>query len=131
MPAYFLAMEDVRLKRLLFAGEDLHGTDRFATDVGGRLCQQVGPDLRCCLPCPMTDWVYPHSFNVISAAANWMATISALCCILLLASWAFLPVEKTSRHYLSVCLTVGVLLMNVSVERPQNTHQLLDVFLSS
>lgn len=37
-----------------------------------------------------------------------------ICCIFLLASWAFLPLEKTRRHYLSVSLTCAVVLMNVS-----------------
>lgn len=62
----------------------------------------------------MADWVYPDSFDTMTVAANWVAAASAMCCVLLLASWAALPVDKTNRHYLSVCFTFGVLLMNVS-----------------
>lgn len=62
----------------------------------------------------MTEWVYPDYFTTLTAVANWVATASGICCLLLLLSWAVLPVEKTGRHYLSVCLTIGVLLMTVS-----------------
>jgi CHASE2 domain-containing sensor protein len=62
----------------------------------------------------MTDWVYPDYFDTLTVLANWVATVSAIFCAFLLLSWTFLPVEKTSRHYLSVCLTAAVGLMNVS-----------------
>ncbi|PHH90297.1 hypothetical protein CDD83_4065 [Cordyceps sp. RAO-2017] len=81
--------------------------------VDGRLCQRITGDLKCCLPCPMTDWVYPDSFGAVTATANWVATMSGICCVVLVASWAALPIDKTHRHYLSVCLTLAVLLMNL------------------
>lgn len=62
----------------------------------------------------MTDWVYPESFNVLGRVSEIVAVVSTAACIFLLLSWAFLPVEKTHRHYLSICLTLGVVLMNVS-----------------
>jgi hypothetical protein len=62
----------------------------------------------------MTDWVYPDSFNSVGLAAEWVAVFSTICCVFLLVSWAALPVEKTHRHYLSICLTLAVLMMNVS-----------------
>lgn len=83
--------------------------------VEGRLCQFITEELTCCLPCPMADWVYPQSFQTLSLIADWVAVASTICCAFLLLSWAALPVEKTNRHYLSVCLTFGVLLMNVSL----------------
>lgn len=63
----------------------------------------------------MTEWVYPDSFDTLSAVANWVSLISVICCFFLLLSWAVLPVEKTNRHYLSMCLTIAVLLMNVGI----------------
>lgn len=66
----------------------------------------------------MADWVYPDSFNTITLVADWTATVSAICCLFLLVSWAALPVDKTNRHYLSVCFTFGVMLMNVSRLQP-------------
>ncbi|RCI14968.1 hypothetical protein L249_6843 [Ophiocordyceps polyrhachis-furcata BCC 54312] len=81
--------------------------------VEGRLCQSITADLKCCLPCPLADWVYPDSFKTITAAANWVAAVSGISCLVLLVSWAALPIDKTNRHYLSVCLTLGVLMMNL------------------
>ncbi|POR31236.1 Uncharacterized protein TPAR_08556 [Tolypocladium paradoxum] len=93
----------------------------FSIDGGfveGRLCQRVTDDLKCCLPCPMADWVYPDSFNTMTAVANWVAAISAVCCVFLLASFAALPVDKTNRHYLSICFVFGVFLMNLGFVIP-------------
>lgn len=70
--------------------------------------------IACCLPCPITDWVYPDYFDTLTQVANGVATASEVCCLFLLLSWLCLPVEKTNRHYLSVCLTIGVFIMNVS-----------------
>ncbi|KAG6006458.1 hypothetical protein E4U43_000438, partial [Claviceps pusilla] len=66
----------------------------------------------------MDTWIYPDSFNILATTANWVAAGSAICCVYLLASWAALPVDKTNRHYLSVCLTFGVLLMNLGFVVP-------------
>lgn len=82
--------------------------------VEGRLCQKITDTLSCCMPCPMTDWAYPDSFQTLSLAAGWVAVFSTVCCVFLLLSWMFLPVEKTNRHYMSICLTIGVTFMNVS-----------------
>lgn len=62
----------------------------------------------------MTDWVYPDTFDAIGLAAEIVAVISAVLCVFLLLSWFCLPVEKTHRHYLSICLTIAVMFMNVS-----------------
>ncbi|PNY20672.1 Uncharacterized protein TCAP_07326, partial [Tolypocladium capitatum] len=93
----------------------------FSNDGGhvqGRLCQRITADLECCLPCPMADWVYPDSFNTLTTAADWVATVSAICCVYLLASFAALPVDKTNRHYLSVCFAFGIFLMNLGFVIP-------------
>lgn len=50
----------------------------------------------------------------MSTAAQWVAVVSTISCVFLLLSWIVLPIEKTSRHYLSISLTVGVTFMNVS-----------------
>lgn len=64
----------------------------------------------------MTDWVYPDSFDRLSDIAGWLSLLSGACCIFLCLSWAVLPVKMTSRHYLSICLTVAVYFMTVSVQ---------------
>jgi len=61
----------------------------------------------------MTDWAYPDTFKTIGAGAQWVSVIGVVACIGLLISWAVLPVEKTFRHYLSICLTTAVLFMSV------------------
>jgi len=81
--------------------------------IDGRLCTALTATINCCLPCPMTDWTYPDTFNTMSTVANWITVASMVCCAFLLISWAFLPVEKTHRHYLSICLTLGICLMNM------------------
>lgn len=94
--------------------------DKFPTEGGyveGRLCQSLlGPS--CCLPCPMTDWVYPDEFNTLSRIADWANVAGSICCIFLLLSWAFLPIEKTNRHYLSISLTCAVFLMSLGFTVP-------------
>ncbi|KAK4129323.1 hypothetical protein N657DRAFT_67823 [Parathielavia appendiculata] len=85
--------------------------------VEGRLCSEIG-ELNCCLPCPMTDWAYPDSFQTMGTAANWVAVASTICCVFLLISWAVLPVDKTYRHYLSISLTVAVMFMNLGFVIP-------------
>ena len=37
-----------------------------------------------------------------------------VCSMFLIVSFAFLPVDKTHRHYLSVCLTIATVMMQVS-----------------
>ncbi|KAI1068385.1 hypothetical protein LB507_004730 [Fusarium sp. FIESC RH6] len=85
--------------------------------IDGRLCKQLD-SIQCCLPCPMTDWVYPERFETLTSVANWVSLSSQICCVFLLLSWAFLPVEKTNRHYLSICLTFAILLMNMGFVIP-------------
>ncbi|KAI6382970.1 hypothetical protein MCOR25_000475 [Pyricularia grisea] len=85
--------------------------------IDGRLCSEIGSNT-CCLPCPMTDWVYPESFNTMGMVSEIVAVVSTAACIFLLLSWAVLPVEKTHRHYLSICLTIGVVLMNLGFVIP-------------
>ncbi|KAH8890836.1 putative G-protein coupled receptor [Thozetella sp. PMI_491] len=86
--------------------------------VEGRICQQITDDVSCCLPCPMTDWVYPDNFNTLGLAAEWVAVVSTICCVFILASWVALPVEKSGRHYLSIGLSVGVLMMGLGFVIP-------------
>ncbi|KAH7329039.1 hypothetical protein B0I35DRAFT_473684 [Stachybotrys elegans] len=98
-----------------FLNERLYSADDGY--VRGRLCQAIG-DQSCCLPCPLPAWVYPDSFLTVQTVANWVAAAGTICCVLLLSSWIALPVEKTNRHYLSICLTIGVAIMNLGFVVP-------------
>jgi hypothetical protein len=49
----------------------------------------------------------------MTTAMEWINVVGLICTVFLLLSFAFLPVKKTHRHYLSVCLCVAVLVMQV------------------
>jgi hypothetical protein len=86
--------------------------------IAGRMCQPFA-GIHCCLPCPKTDWLYPDNFNTITDAANWVNVASMVCTMFVLISWAVLPVEKTHRHYLSICLSLAVALLQVISPHPR------------
>ncbi|KAI0974565.1 hypothetical protein F4678DRAFT_470545 [Xylaria arbuscula] len=80
--------------------------------IAGRLCSNL-TGASCCLPCPLTDWVYPDNFEAATKSADWVNVAGMVGCAFLLLSWMVLPVERTHRHYLSICLTVAVVFMNL------------------
>ena len=47
------------------------------------------------------------------AAMDWVNVVGMVCTVYLLISFAVLPVQKTHRHYLSVCLAVSIGIMQV------------------
>ena len=70
----------------------------------------------------MTDWTYPDAFNTVGSAAEWVSVASTFCCLFLLVTWTVLPIDKTHRHYLSICLTISVVLMNMGFVIPLAAH---------
>lgn len=81
-------------------------------DLAGRFCSsQLGRE--CCLPCSTTAWFYPERFSNVATATDWVNVASLLCALILLVSFACLPVDKTHRHYLSVCLALSTMMMNL------------------
>ncbi|TAQ90209.1 hypothetical protein B7494_g1507 [Chlorociboria aeruginascens] len=80
--------------------------------VAGRFCSDsLGPS--CCLPCPQTEWFYPDNFDAITKSADWVNVVGMACSLFLIASFAFLPTAKTHRHYLSVCLAIATVMMQL------------------
>ncbi|KAG9238334.1 G protein-like protein-coupled receptor : GPCR, secretin-like protein [Amylocarpus encephaloides] len=101
-----------------FLQEDLFPATGGFTD--GRFCSSIlGPS--CCLPCPQTEWLYPDNFDTITRSANWINVVSLVCIAFLLLSFAVLPVGKTHRHYLSVCLAIAITFMNLGFIVPLGT----------
>lgn len=45
--------------------------------------------------------------------ANWVNVAAMASSAFLLLSFAFLPVKWTHRHYLSICLAIGIMMMQV------------------
>ncbi|KAJ4372181.1 hypothetical protein N0V83_003954 [Neocucurbitaria cava] len=87
------------------------GLDGF---VGGRFCapvEQIRKGLYCCLPCPMTDYLYPPEFNTWYRVAEALNVAGLICLLFLLISFIVLPAEKTRRHYLSYCLIIAAMFM--------------------
>lgn len=91
----------------------------FPSTVGyldGRFCAPVPSaegTVDCCLPCPITDWVYSDDFNTIPKAANWLNVAGMVCSMSLLLSFIVLPVQKTNRHYLTIGLVVAICFMQL------------------
>ncbi|KAF2459702.1 hypothetical protein BDY21DRAFT_176427 [Lineolata rhizophorae] len=84
---------------------------QFSVDGGftaGRFCAPTG-QATCCLPCPATDWIYPRGFVTWYKVAESINGLGLALCLFLLISYMVLPIEKTRRHYLSVCLIIGVI----------------------
>ncbi|KAF2186912.1 hypothetical protein K469DRAFT_686135 [Zopfia rhizophila CBS 207.26] len=87
------------------------GNDGF---VGGRFCApvpQIRKDLFCCLPCPVTDYLYPAEFTTWYRVAEGLNVAGLVALVFLLVSFLCLPAEKTRKHYLSYCLIIGVMLL--------------------
>jgi len=51
----------------------------------------------------------------LTRIANWLNVGGIVCAAIILISFFALPVDKTHRHYLSVCLILGVAMMQVSL----------------
>ncbi|KAH8732824.1 hypothetical protein GQ44DRAFT_6304 [Phaeosphaeriaceae sp. PMI808] len=82
--------------------------------IEGRFCapvEQIKKDLFCCLPCPLTDFLYPPEFNTYYRAAEALNVVGLILLSFLLVSFVVLPAEKTRRHYLSYCLIIAAILM--------------------
>ncbi|KAI1617837.1 hypothetical protein EDD36DRAFT_14094 [Exophiala viscosa] len=84
--------------------------------VPGRFCMPISElqNLTCCLPCPTTQWTYSDGFDDRTEIANWVNVAALLLSCYLILSFLVLPVKYTHRHYLSVCLTLGVLFMELA-----------------
>ncbi|KAK0660957.1 hypothetical protein DIS24_g2989 [Lasiodiplodia hormozganensis] len=92
-----------------FLNEARFGNGGF---VDGRFCagiSDIDPDLRCCLPCPATNWIYSNTFTTSYRVAEGINLIGFTVCLFLMISWAVLPPKDTRRHYLSVGLVLGAM----------------------
>lgn len=91
------------------------------TELSGRFCAEITSDLTCCLPCPITQWVFDDNFNKQAPAANYVSIAAFICNVLLLLTYAALPEEKSHRHYLSIGLTVSLILLSLAFIIPLGT----------
>ena len=54
---------------------------------------------------------------------NYVSVVSVVACVFLLLSFAVLPIDYTNRHYLSVCITIGILMMCLSFVIPMGNPE--------
>lgn len=77
--------------------------------------------MSCCLPCPSTDWVYSDGFDNQARIANYVSIISLVLNTFLLVTFIAIPGEKSHRHYLSIGLTVSLILIAIAFVIPLGT----------
>ncbi|KAJ5698355.1 hypothetical protein N7462_000360 [Penicillium macrosclerotiorum] len=101
--------------------------------IDGRFCEtiaNIGPNgtaVSCCLPCPLSDWRYADNTAKRVDVASWISVAILPLCIFLLISYAVLPVKWTNRHYLSICFTIGICIMEIAFiiplgAKPEQCH---------
>ncbi|KAG0127667.1 hypothetical protein HOY82DRAFT_567604 [Tuber indicum] len=91
-------------------------------DTNARIClPMISGGGTCCLPCPKQQWVYPDNFQHLVRHSTNVNIVGVGCCVFMLLSFAILPVECTRRHYLSVCLVLAIMLMQVSFIIPMGS----------
>ncbi|KAJ5794549.1 hypothetical protein N7457_001148 [Penicillium paradoxum] len=86
--------------------------------VDGRYCQQVShgnTSISCCLPCPLEEWRYDTNLNDKIGVASWISVAILPLGLFLLVSYIVLPVKWTQRHYLTICITLGICCMEASL----------------
>ena len=59
--------------------------------------------------------LYALDFHRLTMVANWLNVGGVIACAILLLSFFVLPVKKTRRHYLTVCLITACGMMSVSI----------------
>ncbi|KAG9532945.1 hypothetical protein KCU93_g587, partial [Aureobasidium melanogenum] len=89
--------------------------------IGGRLCSQQSRDPTsplCCLPCPASYWAYSGNFETLGTVAGWLNVVGlSLQCFMLISN-TFLPAARTRSHYLTQCLIVAVIWINLAFVIP-------------
>ncbi|KAK8247924.1 hypothetical protein HDK77DRAFT_508168 [Phyllosticta capitalensis] len=89
----------------------------------GRFCglNPTGAGTKCCLPCPIQDWVYSDDFLSHLQTANWLGVASfSLICFLLI-SYLVLPPNKSGRHYLTIGSAIAVMFQTLGLFIPLGT----------
>ncbi|KAK4500171.1 hypothetical protein PRZ48_008357 [Zasmidium cellare] len=88
------------------------------TIYGGRNCAEnpltPGPNAtRCCIPCPVFDWVYRNDFKRLTDGAAWVHVAGFICCGFLLLSMLVLPTTATRRSYLNMVLLSAIMVLEL------------------
>ncbi|KAI5250768.1 hypothetical protein E4T42_04778 [Aureobasidium subglaciale] len=104
-----------------FVSESLYPyTEGF---IGGRNCAKnpldfTGRGSKCCVPCPLSDWVNSSDFPRLADGAAWVNVVGFVLCGFLLLSYAVLPAVATRRSFLNIALLVGIMIMELGFVVP-------------
>ncbi|KAK0250064.1 hypothetical protein B0A54_01812 [Friedmanniomyces endolithicus] len=90
-------------------------------DISARFCAAPAPGLICCLPCPISDWVFSDKFAHQASSANYVGILTLILNSILLLTYVVLPEEKSHRHYLSIGLTLSLILLSIAFIIPLGT----------
>ncbi|KAJ5715954.1 uncharacterized protein N7483_013135 [Penicillium malachiteum] len=85
--------------------------------IDGRYCEAISSGnntLSCCLPCPLADWRYADNIAQRVEVASWISVAILPLCVFILISYAVLAPKWTNRHYLSICFTLGICVMEIA-----------------
>ncbi|KAJ5722025.1 hypothetical protein N7488_000060 [Penicillium malachiteum] len=85
--------------------------------IDGRFCDTItsgNVSLSCCLPCPLADWRYADNIAQRVEVASWISVAILPLCVFILISYAVLAPKWTNRHYLSICFTLGICVMEIA-----------------
>ena len=93
-----------------------------AADIPARFCGNVTTTLSCCLPCPLEHWVYSDNLERNLHIAYWFNVPALILQVFLLATFFFLPEDKSHRHYLSTALCVSLVLLELCFIIPLGTR---------
>ncbi|KAI4854049.1 hypothetical protein E4T44_00442 [Aureobasidium sp. EXF-8845] len=114
-----------------FISESLHPYTQGYT--GGRNCAKnpldfTGNGSKCCVPCPLSDWVNSTSFPGLADGAAWVNVVGFILCGFLLLSYFVLPVAATRRSFLNIALLAGIMIMELGFIVPlaQKPQQCFD-----
>jgi hypothetical protein len=101
--------------------------------MGGRNCAKnpldfTGNGSKCCVPCPLSDWVNSTSFPGLADGAAWVNVVGFILCGVLLLSYLVLPVAATRRSFLNIALLAGIMIMELGFIVPlaQKPQQCFD-----
>ncbi|KAL2014555.1 hypothetical protein VTN00DRAFT_2080 [Thermoascus crustaceus] len=92
--------------------------------VDGRYCENITTsqgDISCCLPCPQAEWRYSDDLISKTFISSWINVAILPLSIFLLVTYAVLPPKWTHRHYLTICFTIGICLMEIAFIIPLGT----------
>ena len=90
-------------------------------DVQGRFCFRLTQDYvvtTCCVPCPVTEWIYSEQFPGKLQAANYMAVFSLTCSLFLLCTLLIGWKNNGVQSYWTVGLTASLSLITFAFTIP-------------